>query len=679
MTHAPRRLAAAGLWSGIVGAYGLLACVLTWPLPRQFGTHLLGDPSGDLGTYVWNLWIFRHELLRHAHLPVSTDHVFAYSGGADFSLHNYVPIAGALGAPLIGPLGVVGAFNAVMLAFIAASGLGVFILARRLGLGTVTAWIAGALFMAAPAFTAKETAHFSLVIAASLPLFLWALVRTLDTERVRDAVLVGVLVAAAYYSDAYYGIYCAAMGAFMVSWRCSRVEWPARISSSRPLDYVLNVIIAVVGALTVWRLSTGTRRIDLGPIQVGLQTLYTPHLVLLAAIALRAWLRWRPVLRLDAAAPRQKALLRLGLVSIGVCLLLLLPPLIGIAIRLAEGRMPQTDVYWRSSPRGVDMLSYFVPNPNHAWFGDVTRPWFMPDRPDAFPEFVGSFSIGAFVIMGLGGWLGVLPRFWLAFTAFFVSLSLGPFVHVAGINTYVIGPWAFLRYLPVIGMARAPSRFAIVAVLGMSLLVAFSIQELYRRYPVPRWLAALLVVTLGMELLPAPRPLYSAAVPNVYRLVVANGDESGRLLELPTGIRDGTSSVGNFNASSEYFQTMHRRPLVDGYLSRVSPRRRRENTRAPMLRALFALSEGRQLSPEEMDAARRSREAFLRRSCVRFVIVNKSRATSDLRAFAVDVMRLIPVYEDATHALFTVDDPPACAPPKVRRARGAFRWGKTID
>ena len=157
----------------------LVTCSLTWPLPLHLRTHLLGHPAGDLGNYVWNIWIFRHEMLRHAHLPFSTNHVFAYTGGADFSLHNYTPIAGALAAPLIGALGVVGAFNAVLLMVITLSGLGMFVLARRLGLGAVAAWGAGALFMASPVLTAKETAHFSLVIAASLPLFLWALLRAL--------------------------------------------------------------------------------------------------------------------------------------------------------------------------------------------------------------------------------------------------------------------------------------------------------------------------------------------------------------------------------------------------------------------------------------------------------------------------------------------------------------------
>ena len=533
--------------------------------------------------------------------------------------------------------------------------------------------------MASPVLTARETAHFSLVIAASLPLFLWALLRALDMGRMRDAVLVGVVVAAATYSDSYYGIYCAIMGAFMVTWRFSRVEWPGRVTAWPRHALVLNVVIVFFGTLIAWRVLSGTTRIAIGPVQIALQTLYTPLLVLVLAVALRAWLAWRPVLRLDDPEARLTRLLRLGLVSVGVCLVLLLPQLIGTALRFASDRLPGTQIYWRSSPRGVDALAYFVPNPNHAWFGDVTRPWFMPDRQDAFPEFVGSFSIVAFAVIAAGAWLRLLPRFWVAFTGFFVWLSLGPFIYIAGINTSVIGPWALLRYVPVIGMARSPSRFAVVAVLGMSLLAAFALEEFGRRYATPRWAWALLAGILAIELLPAPRPLYSAAVPEVYRLIATTGDESGRLLELPVGIRDGTSSLGDFNASSQYFQTSHRRPLIGGYLSRVSPWRKAETARVPMLRALFALSEGRELSAEGMDAARHSRNAFLRRSCVKFVVVNKHRASTDLQAFAVGALGLTLVHEDATYVLFTPADPPACDPARRagrRRFSDLSRWRK---
>ena len=208
-------------------------------------THLLGDPGGDLGTYVWNLWVFRHELLDHGRIPISTDHLFAYTGGADFSVHNYTPIASAIGATILAPVGVVGAFNTLLLVFISLSGLSVFLLAKRLGLSTMAAWGAGALFVASPVLVARQAAHFSLVIAAPLPLFLWALLRTLDRERIGDAALMGALVAVAYYSDAYYGIYCVLMGVVVVTARFIRIDWPDRVMSRPRVEHCLNAVIAL--------------------------------------------------------------------------------------------------------------------------------------------------------------------------------------------------------------------------------------------------------------------------------------------------------------------------------------------------------------------------------------------------------------------------------------------------
>ncbi len=353
-------------------AYAGLACLLMWPLPLNLRTHLPGNPAGDLGVYVWNLWIFRHEILRHGRLPFSTDHVFAYTGGADFSLHNYTPLAGLLATPLMDTLGVVGAFNVILLTFMTLSGIGVFVLGRSLGLGRPAAWTAGAVFMASPLLTAKGTAHFSLVAAAALPLFLWALLRTLKTTRARDGAIVGTLVAVATYSDAYYGIYCVLMGAFLVAWHLTRVDWRGAVRAPRTLAFV-HVAIAAIGVLVGWRAWSGVTAVTIGPVAIGLQTLYTPMLVLVALLAVRGWLATGPVIRLDR--PRLfSRLVHPGLVAVASCVLWLLPLLVGLALRFLDDRLPGTEIFWRSSPRGVDALAYVVPNPTHPWFGATHQP-----------------------------------------------------------------------------------------------------------------------------------------------------------------------------------------------------------------------------------------------------------------------------------------------------------------
>jgi hypothetical protein len=217
-----------------------------------------------------------------------------------------------------------------------------------------------------------------------------------------------------------------------------------------------------------------------------------------------------------------------------------------------------------------------------------------------------------------------------------------------------------LRCAPIIGMARSPSRFAVLAVLGMSILFASALSALVRRGG--RGVFYVIAIALALELVPAPRVLYSAEVPDVYKLITATNDETGRVLELPTGVRDGTSSVGRFNAASQYFQTRHHRPIVGGYVSRVSRWRQRENRRSPVLGAIFELSEGRTPSADLVTRAREGRNAFLRRTCVRFVVVDKRQASEALRTFAREVLQLAPVHEDAAYQLLTPIDPPSCTP-----------------
>ena len=257
----------------------------------------------------------------------------------------------------------------------------------------------------------------------------------------------------------------------------------------------------------------------------------------------------------------------------------------------------------------------------------------------------------------------MLPRQWIAFTATFALLSLGPFLYVAGVNTYIIGPWALLRYLPIVGMARTPARFSIVAALGLSLLFGFALDSWRgrdrRRLVIGAVAVALLI---ALEVLPAPRRLYSAQLPGVYRLIASSDAETGNVLELPTGIRDGTSSLGDFSAATQFFQTGHGHGLVGGYLSRVSEWRREESLRSPVLQALYALSGGPEpLAEEAARSARQSRDAFLARSCVRYVIVDKQRASRRLRAFAFDALELTSIRDDERYELLIPKSPPICS------------------
>jgi hypothetical protein len=247
--------------------------------------------------------------------------------------------------------------------------------------------------------------------------------------------------------------------------------------------------------------------------------------------------------------------------------------------------------------------------------------------------------------------------FWIVITLGFASLTLGPFVRIGGLTTFAPTPWTLLRYVPLVGDARMPSRFDAVVMMGLSAIFASALMALTSRSPHRRGVILTTGLLLAFELLPVPRTLYAADVPRVYRTIAAD-PRPVRVLDLPFGIRDGLTTVGNFDPASQYYQTMHHKEIIGGYLSRVSQSDRDEYLAIPMIRALTALSEHRQLSPLEESAARESAKAFVAESRIGYVVIDNRTASPDLRAFALSTLDLVRVDEGAGFELFVPRERP---------------------
>jgi len=618
--------------------YAAAAVAFSWPLAAHLGTHLTGAPAGDTGVYVWNQWVFQHELLDRGRLPYFTDAIFSLTGRANLSLHNYTPFQDLVALPLIRTLGVVPAFNLVYLLMTVLTGYATFLLARRVAGGAIESWLAGLLFAWSPVLVTRGGSHFSLVAAAPLAVFLLLLFRAADRQRVRDAAALGVALAWAASADVYYAVYCLVLAGVFLATRALTVRRRTE-SPARAVRWTLDVLVACAAGLVLSMVVTGGWQFTALGTLVSMRTLYTPILVLTLLSAARLAVAYRPdLLPADHAGLRR--LLRLGAVAAVVTAVLLSPVLYAVGVRIADARWDRDPIFWRSSPPGVDLVSFVLPNPNHPLTPDAVRAWLTP-RPDAYFENVASLTFVALGVLVLAWRAGFrIPRFWAGLAVLFGALALGPFVHVAGLNTYVPGPWAFLRYVPLVGLARTPARFSVVAMLALSVLFAAALAWLAARWPGRRRRVLLAAAALVIfELWPAPRPLYSAAVPPFYARVAAASPDL-RLLELPVGVRDGTSSVGNFTARSQFFQTVHGKRLVGGYLSRVSRRRLADVRRDPMVDALLWLSEGRPLDPSRRRTLVEDGPAWAERVRLGFVVVDQIRTPEALRDFAIDALDL---------------------------------------
>lgn len=636
-----------------VVAYLALAVVQSWPLPLHFGTHFTGEPRGDTGVYVWNLWVFRHELVDTRTTPFSTLEVLPLDGPTDLSLHNYTVASDVIALPLLPWMGVVRTFNLIYILNVALAGFAVFLLTRRLTGRPVESFVGGFLFMWAPFLVTRGSGHFSLVAAAPLPMFMLALYRAWDTQRLRDAALVGLVVAWAAFSDPYFAVYCLMLGGCFLGsrlWDVSIVRRP--ITELRAAKHLLTIAIGVIAVLVVLINVLGGGRISVGPIRLSMRSLYTPVLALTILIALRAWVSTSMHVR-RIHWPSRQWLMRSTIAAGVTTVVLMAPVLSALGTRMVKGGVAAAPVMWRSSAPGVDVLSLVMPNPNHPLMPARAVAW-LSSGTNGYVEQVASLSLVGLILVVLAWRLTSFrpPRFWLVVTVGFALLTLGPFIIIAGQHILIPTPWALLRYVPVVGAARVPARFDVVVMLGLSVLAAMALVALVNRFPAKRrWIMISALVALTFELFPAPRTLYSAGVPTVYDIVAAD-PRPVRVLQLPTGIKDGLSTIGNFGAEAQYYQTFHQKELIGGYLSRVDPTSKTFYTRLPMMNALMNLSEGRRLEAWQIEAAERNAANFLRRSRLGYVVWRSNAITPELRAFATRVLALTKVSEADGYELY---------------------------
>jgi hypothetical protein len=637
-----------------LAAYAAVAVLFVWPLPLHMGSHLTGSPTGDTGVYLWNLWVFQYEALTHHQLPLFTSTILSLDGRADLTLHNYTIFADLLALPLVRPLGLVAAFNVVYIALTVLTAYGGFLLARTLAGKNAEAWLAGLVFAWSPALVARGTAHFSLVAAAPLPVFVLMMLGAERTGQRRYAVGAGLTVAWAAYCDPYYAVYCGMLAclhaaARSIAWGRRRDDPSTGILRARRLaDGGLLLCACLVGVI----LATGGGVVRVGSVAVSMTGLHTPVLLLTVLAAVRIWLTWRPVpsVRVPEGVVR---LVRLAPYGAAAGIAALSPLVVVLALRIADGRFVSPHIFWRTSTPGVDLLAFVLPNPNHPLAPAAIHVW-LSSLNGGFAENVASLPwlVLAVIVIAAVSLRTTLSGYWLGLSLVAASLALGPFIRLAGVDTFVPTPWSLLRYVPIIDTARAPARFTAVVMMGLAMLFVLALASLGRAHP--RWrrgmLAAVTVLAIA-ELWPAPRQLFAADVPAIYDRIAAD-PAAVRVLELPFGVRDGLSSHGDFNASSQFYQARHGKRLMGGYLSRLSARRIEETLRRPVLRSLALLSEHQPVPSELDEAAARSGAQFVRAARIGYVVVDRSRASSELEAFAARVLNLEKIGQSDQRVLY---------------------------
>ena len=185
----------------------LLTLFLTWPQGLYLGTKVAAHNDPFFST--WRLAWIAHALRVDPHHLFDTN-IF-YPDLNTLAYSDATLLEGAIGAPFIwAGVSPVLVYNLLLLAGIASSGVGVFVLVRYLTKNTGAALVSAAIFTLMP-YRVEHYMHLELQWTVWMPLAFWALHRAVAEGSRRLGALVGVLVWLQVLSCVYYGIFLTMM------------------------------------------------------------------------------------------------------------------------------------------------------------------------------------------------------------------------------------------------------------------------------------------------------------------------------------------------------------------------------------------------------------------------------------------------------------------------------------
>lgn len=250
-----------------------------------------------------------------------------------------------------------------------------------------------------------------------------------------------------------------------------------------------------------------------------------------------------------------------GLAPALIWLVVMAPRLVGLALTgdtlLGDARVEQQDAI-------ADLISFWLPNPNHPLWGEAVTAFYTGLHPD---EILWNVSLGlvgsALAVAGVAVAWRAHWR-WLALGVAAAAMALGAELFVFGVRTGVPGPYALIRDLPGVRSSHRPNHFVLISILTTALFAAAGARALLARMPRAgaRWaVGGLLAAILAVDGWAGPPPLFQRPMPAPY---LAMPPADGALLPVPLHL--------NFsNSENLWYQTRHRWPIVGGFIGREPP------------------------------------------------------------------------------------------------------------
>ena len=610
-----------------------MSLVWTWPLATHLGDHIPGL-GGDNYSFLWNLWWMRKALAAPELEFFHSNYLFS-PFGVDLVNHPHTALQAYISATLMAGTHVVAAENIYIITSVFLNAICAYALLVDVAGDRRSALIGALVFGGSPYIAAHLMGHFDLLTAWVIPLFALCFRKAWDGGRAVYAIAAGLSVVVAAYSAYYYVVYLAlfAVTYSMAAWHVVHVRHEVRpqtrsarivrnaIAGLLVLDVLLIIFIALSGGFSGYVFD----------VPVTARNLQNP-LTLMWLLGF-AWIATRRRIRIWFERPPSEAFWRgMQALTITTAVFTVLSlPLVVQAFRLvASGRYVTQTYFWRSAPRGVDVLAPLMGNPFHPLYGAASSRLY-DDLGINRVEAVGWIGVVPLLVLlrSRGTWTNAeQARRWKVVLIVFAVWALGPFLMLAGYDMGLPLPQTLARFVPFVDNARMPGRAMVAVYLAIAVLMALRLAVSERRYV---WLLA---GFLAVDYLNAPIPLTALDRPEVYERLAAIPD-TGAVIEVPFGVGDGlTAGIGSQNRRLLYYATIHNHPVVGGYIGRMPPMAARAYDSMPVVGNLLRLSSGRDAVEEDPPAAVPFRYLVLDTGTASPELVDYVRSTLDMDLIA---------------------------------------------
>jgi hypothetical protein len=518
----------------VVIVFALLTVILTWPvmerlssgLPtlRQLPGWVPGDSDGWL--FLWNMWWVWKSLKSPEHSVFETDMIF-WPHHVSLRFHSLSLVNCCIGVLIhhFQPNWLT-VYNILFLASYILSGLFCWLLLFWLTKSPGAGFIGSFIFTFCPYHFLHSLEHLNLTSIQWLPLSLLLFLHFRSTRKPWSIIALSLSIALTYFVSFYYVLMCAFL--FFLLLLCDLVKLPL--------------------ATEVESRTTGKNWHYSG--------------IAFAATAL----------------------------VIGLCTFTTLSP--GEMENYRQMSSIEQMIY------SADLTSYLVPNPLHPLWGEYST-LILESLPGNIVEKTitpGLVSLSLLMLLLVTRRTGKAAKTWLLIGLVFVILSLGPVLTFDGSPLTLFGhrillPFNLVQFIPVLSQFRAPARFSIMVVLSISIVLALSLRGEAAGLQLPasgskirqsgkkmsgRVGYALILGLLIFECWSVPLPILDGSVPEIYQ-AIRKDNRQFTVMEIPLDPRI---------RIYQWYQTVHQKPLLAGYLARFPRQVMQQFNDDPILSAL---------------------------------------------------------------------------------------------